>query len=155
MSLHAATVTYGPLRFVQQADSPFAALETRGFTIANFEDGDLPDLVGIVWTDVGSVDAPGATGFGEVSVSAYDGDGQLIDTIGPTELGDGAVDDATDEDRFFGFRHDPGIARIAVSMPTSNDFEVEHLQYAQAVPVPSALLLFAVAVAGVALLKRR
>ena len=214
-TLHAATATYGPLPYLQQADSPLAGLAASGFVVETFEDGTLPDgvaatsggsivsssaltdsvdeddgaidgsgvggrsffslqqtrtltfefdaavlgelptLAGIVWTDVGFVDAPGSTGFGAVSVSAYDAGGAIIATIGPSELGDGAVAGQTAEDRFFGFRHDAGIASLAVSMPASDDFEVDHLQFGRVVPIPPAVVLFAAALLALLVGKRR
>ncbi len=105
--------------------------------------GRLPTHAGLVWTDVGQVINPAPLGFGEVIFEAFDAANQLIVSILPGTLGDGDTFGGTAEDRFFGVQHDLGIARIVMTMPNSSDWEVDHLQYGIAVPLPAAVLLMA------------
>lgn len=99
--------------------------------------GEFPTLVGIVWTDVGNVTS-GETYAGPVTVEAFDPSSTSIAVIGPVTVGgDGTVEGLTAEDRFFGFSHVPGIARLEISMSNSTDWEIDHLQYG--LPEPSTL----------------
>lgn len=98
--------------------------------------GTLPTHAGIVWTDVGYVDGdvqgndpPTYTGSGNVIFEAFDENGFTLGTIGPTLLGDGLAAPHAAEDRFFGATNPTGIKKITMSMPTSSDWEVDHLQY--------------------------
>jgi hypothetical protein len=110
--------------------------------------GTFPTHAGIVWTDVGFVDGdspPTYTGSGNVIFEAFDESGFSLGTIGPTLLGDGAAAPTAAEDRFFGATNPSGISKITLSMPTSSDWEVDHLQYgveAEA-PEPGAVALLA------------
>lgn len=119
-----------------------------GFAFDEVALGGLPTHAGIVWTDVGFVSGGGLDGFGDVLFTAYDASDQVILSIQGLGLGDGDTFGGTAEDRFFGLRHDDGIARIEISMPQSNNFEVDHLQYgiAAAVPLPASVLLLLPAV---------
>lgn len=108
--------------------------------------GHLPTHVGIVWTDVGLTS--GTQGLGAVAFSAVDGLGASLGSIGPFNLGDLAVEGGTAEDRFFGVVDPGGILSITISIPDSNDWEVDHLQYgfaALALPEPGPLSLFGAA----------
>lgn len=118
---------------------------TLSFSFDAVAIGGLPTHAGLVWTDVGQLLGPGTEGFADARFDAFDAADQLILSIGPTPLGDGSTFGQTAEDRFFGLRHDAGIARIALTMPNSDDFEVDHLQYgiAMPIPVPGAVLLLA------------
>lgn len=94
-----------------------------------------------MWTDVGNVSA-GAFGTGNVTFSAFDAADQFVGSIGPVLLGDGVVVGTAAEDRFFGVVHGAGIRRITLSMDTSNDWEVDHLQFSTApIPEPGTLAL--------------
>jgi hypothetical protein len=126
--------------------------------------GALPTYAGIVWTDVGFRD-DGIFGPAPVSFEAFDSLGNSLGAIGPFALGDdSSVNGNTGEDRFFGVLEATGISRITISMPTSGDWEVDHLQFglqgglittAASVPEPSTLLLGVLGVAGLWSTRRR
>jgi len=99
--------------------------------------GSLPTHAGLVWTDVGV--AP-VFGTAPVTFEAFDALGVSLGDIAPVLLGDGAVDGGTAEDRFFGVRYDGGISRIRIGVLDSNDWEVDHVQYAL-IPSPGTALL--------------
>lgn len=88
--------------------------------------GGLPTHVGIVWTDVGQADIPF---FGDVVFEAFDSSGASLGTRTAEDLGDGSTAGGTAEDRFFGVFNRRGIAAIEIRMPSSMDWEVDHLQY--------------------------
>ncbi|MER2527870.1 MAG: PEP-CTERM sorting domain-containing protein [Candidatus Competibacter denitrificans] len=117
--------------------------------------GTLPTHAGIVWTDVGFVDS-GTLGYGKVNFSAYDQLGVSLGTVS-ADLGDGLFAGETDEDRFFGVVNAAGISRIVIEMPNSLDWEVDHLQYSYAAPVPepTTLALFGAGLAGLGAIRRR
>jgi hypothetical protein len=101
--------------------------------------GALPTHVGLVWTDVGQVSS-GQYGTSNVTFEAFDQFGVTLGIIGPYLLGDGSISGETAEDRFFGAINDGGISRIVIRSPTTNDWEVDDLQYglaAQPVPEPA------------------
>jgi hypothetical protein len=104
--------------------------------------GQLPTHAGLVFTDVGNVFA-GSSGFGTVTFTAYDAADAQIGTSIVAVVGDGSAFSSTAEDRFFGITHDAGVKRITMSMDNSVDWEVDHLQYAVAVPEPSTYALLA------------
>ena len=123
--------------------------------------GALPTHAGLVWTDVGfssDVTTPcpnssGSCGFGNVIFEAYDASGVSLGIFGPFLLGDGDVRGQTPEDRFFGVINPSGISRIALTMPGSIDWELDHVQYGhvelglrQQVPEPNSALLLAIVV---------
>jgi hypothetical protein len=97
--------------------------------------GALPTHVGLVWTDVGQVTS-GQYGTSDVTFEAFDQNGSSLGINGPFLLGDGSISGTTDEDRFFGAVNDSGISRIVIRSPTTNDWEVDHLQYGLVAPVP-------------------
>lgn len=97
--------------------------------------GALPTHVGLVWTDVGQVTS-GQYGYSDVTFEAFDQFGATLGVIGPFLLGDGSISGETAEDRFFGAINDGGISRIVIRSPTTNDWEVDNLQYGLAQPVP-------------------
>lgn len=110
-----------------------------GFNFSEAALGGLPTHVGIVWTDVGAV-LGGTFGFGPVTFNVYGPGGALLDTTTAANLGDGAINGTTAEDRFFGYVSDAGISRIEIFMQFSQDWEVDHLQYGR-VPTPGAAAL--------------
>jgi len=117
--------------------------------------GKLPSHVGIVWTDVGFVDGdtpPVFTGKGDVVFRAYTAGNHLLKTIIAEDLGDRLANGGTAEDRFFGTRYYPGIASFEIRMPTSGDWEVDHLQYGY---VPTPALLPGLIGLGVAALRKK
>jgi PEP-CTERM motif len=119
--------------------------------------GALPTFAGIVWTDVGFTDG-GVFGPAPVIFEAFDSLNNSLGAIGPFALGDGSVNGTTAEDRFFGVIDATGISRITISMPTSGDWEVDHLQFGlltTSVPEPSTLLLGVLGVAGLWSTRRR
>jgi hypothetical protein len=87
--------------------------------------GTLPTHVGIVWTD----------GAGEVLFQAFDPEGALLGSIGPTSVPgvfpDGSLSGETAEDRFFGVADDGGISSVFISN-NGGGMEVDHLQYGSA-----------------------
>jgi len=101
--------------------------------------GDLPTDVGIVWTDVGFLLDNSLGGPSPVIFEAFDALNQSLGVIGPVALGDSAFDGDQAEDRFFGAHNDSGILRFSISMPNSDDWEVDHLQYGFALPGPGAI----------------
>jgi len=119
--------------------------------------GALPTFAGIVWTDVGFTDV-GVFGPAPVLFEAFDSLNNSLGPIGPFGLGDQSVSGTTAEDRFFGVIDATGISRITISMPTSGDWEVDHLQFgllATSVPEPSTLLLGILGVAALWCARRR
>ncbi len=100
--------------------------------------GTLPTHAGIVWTDVGYLLGGGLGGPSNVIFEAFDASNVSLGTIGPVSLGDAAFDGGQGEDRFFGMESAGGISRISITMPDSDDWEVDHLQYGN-VPGPGAL----------------
>lgn len=90
--------------------------------------GHLPTHVGIVWTDVGAVDS-GDYGYCNVTFQAFDSAGLLLGSAGGSHVGDGSNQNGTAEDRFFGVKHNAGIARITIGINNSTDWTVDHLQY--------------------------
>ena len=99
--------------------------------------GNLPTHAGIVWTD-----ANASANRRQVEFSALDSSGTSLGSIGPFELGDNVINGTTAEDRFLGVYNPSGISSITISMPGSNNWEVDHLQYGsvigkqEAVPYP-------------------
>ncbi len=116
--------------------------------------GVLPNRAGVVWTDVGSVDE-GQLGIGTVIFEAFGPANELLGTIVADMLGDGSINGATDEDRFFGVINPAGISRITITMPHSTDWEIDHLQYLRVVPEPATMSLTALGLAGLAIVRRR
>lgn len=117
--------------------------------------GHLPTHAGLVFTDVGNVFA-GSIGVGTVTFAAFDAAGVQIGTTAAV-LGNGSALSSTAEDRFFGVTHAAGVKRITMSMDNSVDWEVDHLQYAVAVPEPStyAMLALGAVAIGARVAKRR
>jgi len=111
----------------------------------------LPTHAGLVWTDVGVTDS--GLGFGDVRFEAFDSGGLSLGVLTGSNLGDGAANGGTAEDRFFGMIHPGGISRIEMSVPTSSDWEVDHLQYG-AVPEPGTLAVLTGALVGLAARRR-
>lgn len=102
--------------------------------------GILPTNAGIVWTDVGYEDGGVLDGYADVVFEAFDQDGASLGTISALQLGDGVAAPQTAEDRFFGAVNAGGISKITISMPTSSDWEVDHLQFGAPEPGTGLLL---------------
>jgi hypothetical protein len=134
--------------------------------------GRLPTHAGIVWTDVERVEAgPEAgqnpptppQGIIPVSFTAYGPDGSTqVGFIGFETLGDGNANGGTAEDRFFGAVNLAGISRIEIfvgdgGLVASTEWEVDHLQFgvANPIPEPEQWLLMALGVGAVVLRLRR
>lgn len=112
--------------------------------------GVLPTHAGLVWTDV-------HPGYGDVTFTAFDGNGASLGTMS-AYLGDGTTLGGTAEDRFFGFVNMSGISSISMSTTHGMTWEVDHLQYGLApVPEPANGLLIGVGLGCMAAfrLKRR
>ena len=125
-------------------------LSTLEFTFNSSALSGLPTHVGLVWTDVGQVSA-GGFGFSPAVFEAFDANGFNIAYIGPVLMGDGLINSQTFEDRFFGAVNIPtGISRMRITMPSSTDWEIDHVQYGRVrIPAPASLaLLGAGALAG-------
>lgn len=123
--------------------------------------GVLPNRAGIVWTDVGFQDGECCgtfSGVGLVEFEAFDENGASLG-VKSAVLGDGFAAGGIGEDRFFGASNAGGVSRIEIRMPTSGDFEVDHLQFgtAGAVPEPAAwaLMISGFGLAGASLRRRR
>jgi len=121
--------------------------------------GQLPTDAGIVWTDVGQNSINDTIGSRPVTFSAVDGQGRSLGIIGPFTVGDGVITGTTAEDRFFGVHNADGISSFTISMPTSNNWEVDHLQYgfspsSVAVPEPASWALLSVGLIGGVLCRR-
>lgn len=159
-SVNAGTIVVGPSGATDSVDSDDGAIDGLGqgghslysnnggaalsnftFTFDSAVLGGLPVYAGIVWTDVGIVTSGDNFG-GPVIAEAFDAANVSIGTIGPVFLGgDGTVNGATAEDRFFGFSNVSGISRLVISMSNSTDWEVDHLQYLVLVPEPAGVTL--------------
>jgi hypothetical protein len=64
-----------------------------------------------------------------VTFEAFDASNASLGVSGPFLLGDGLNSGETAEDRFFGAVHAGGISSVRMTMPSSTDLEVDHLQY--------------------------
>jgi hypothetical protein len=133
---------------------------TLTFDFTAFETlyGALPTHAGIVWTDVGFQDGESGSfsGVGQVFFSGIDGAGNAFGGPGAL-LGDGLANGGTAEDRFFGAVNAGGIRSITIAMPTSTDWEVDHLQYGRSVipePASWALMIAGFGLIGAALRRR-
>ncbi|MBS1713749.1 MAG: hypothetical protein JST30_05370 [Armatimonadetes bacterium] len=113
--------------------------------------GGLPTKAGLVWTDVGAVSS-GDFGFADVTFEAFDQNGASLGVTGPFLLGDGQISGGAAEDRFFGIVNAGGVSAITVSVASSSDWEVDHVQYSDVVPEPALMGALAL---GSALLKGR
>jgi hypothetical protein len=119
------TINFNLLSLPSTGDSFYLAPSAIGFTFTfNAEVlRNLPTHVGIVWTD-------GVNGVG-VTFEAFDAAGNLLGTIGPSDIADGSFSGTTTEDHFFGAIHPGGISKIKIS-DNSSEFsaiEIDHLQY--------------------------
>jgi hypothetical protein len=109
--------------------------------------GGLPTHAGLVWTD------QFPPGQENVLFEAFDAGGASIGAVGPTPVGDAGSFGSTAEDRFIGAIHLPGISRIEITMASSTNFEVDHVQYGR-VPEPSAWVI-ATGLAATVVCRRR
>ncbi len=117
--------------FADPKDGPAARFEFDPKAL-----GGLPRSVGIVWTD-GNVDA--ITIF-----EAFGPDGQSLGTMEFISLDDGRGQGETAEDRFMGVIFSGGISAIEVRADLGR-IELDHVQYGDLVPAPSALGLLGLA----------
>ena len=86
--------------------------------------GGFPTAVGVVWTD-------GST-FNDVTFEAFDADGASLGTLVGLNLGDGAFNSGTAEDRFFGVYHADGISKFNIKttpLGAGSGIEIDHIQY--------------------------
>lgn len=148
-------LTFGSLRDSVESTPNGYSYYSNGSTSLTFTfSGTLPTHAGIVWTDVGCLIGeacpPIGVGAADVTFEAFDAGNLSLGVIGPSLLGDGAADGGTAEDRFFGAIHGAGISKIVISMPDSNDWEVDHLQYGSeaVVPEPATGALVALGLLG-------
>ena len=88
-----------------------------------FTGSSLPTIAGLVWTDCYEPAIDMAT------FEAFDSNNVSLGTIGPVQVGDGNADGETAEDRFFGVQFAGGIKAIELRMATSNNWELDHLQF--------------------------
>jgi len=109
--------------------------------------GQLPTHAGVVWTDAN----PGGD---SVTFEAFGAVGQSLGTIGPIVVGDSFISGQTDEDRFFGVVDLDGISAISLTMSSTNNWELDHLQYG-AVPEPGTALLLGVGLVALSMRARR
>lgn len=123
--------------------SYYLTVSTVTFTFS----GALPTHAGIVWTDVGSEIGGILDGIADVVFEALDENGITLGAIGPVALGDGTAAPMTGEDRFFGAVNAGGISSITISTPTSDDWEVDHLQFG-VIPEPGTATLLALGLLG-------
>lgn len=117
------------------------------FTFRQSSTGKLPSMAGLVWTD-GRRDST-------ITFRAWDAYGAFLGKI-VVRLGDLARHGQTAEDRFLGVKSTTGISKISI-VSNYAGFEVDHLQYMYGfavVPVPPALALGAVGLAGVMATRR-
>jgi hypothetical protein len=140
-------LNFGSLRDSVENGQSGVSWYTNGITSLtfNFDPGapnGLPTHAGIVWTDVGCLIGeacpPIGLGMADVFFEAFDENALSLGVVGPSFLGDGAADGGTAEDRFFGATNAGGISKIVISMPDSNDWEVDHLQFGVAAVTPVA-----------------
>lgn len=99
--------------------------------------GFLPTHAGIVWTDVGQIAGAGGIAVGPVTFEAFGPGNVSLGVTGPFNLGDGFISGETAEDRFLGIVNLAGISAIRITMPTSTDWEIDHVQYG-VIPAPGA-----------------
>lgn len=110
--------------------------------------GNAPSMAGLVWTD----GRPNAM----VTFRAWDASGHLLGRI-QARAGDLMRNGTTGEDRFFGITSDQGISRIRITSSRPG-FEVDHVQFAygfSVVPLPPALGMGILGLAGAAIWRRR
>lgn len=109
--------------------------------------GTLPNVAGIVVTDVGYNSV--TPYFANFQFEAFGPGGVSLGGIGPYYFGDGADTGQKNEDRFFGVMNAEGISAIRISTSDTRDWEVDHLQYGTVpTPEPGTLLLVATGMAG-------
>lgn len=124
---------------------------TFSFAAAAFG-GLLPTHVGIAFTDIGNRTDTGAVGVGTAYITVYDGAGVAQGEFS-FGFGDGSPLSATAEDRFVGASYAGGIGAMTVGFRDSIDWEVDHVTYALATPVPepgTAMLWATACAAGLA-----
>jgi hypothetical protein len=110
--------------------------------------GFLPQAIGLA-----------VSGYGIVSLSAYDANDNLIATVAPTSIftpppPGGDIVFLPPSTAFFGAQYAGGIARFIIS---SNDavFQADDLQYGRLVPEPASLCSVAVAACALCLRRKR
>lgn len=83
-------------------------------------------LGGQLPTDVGFVRLIGWPG--DMSINIYDASNSLVATILHGVTGN-PFSYTTDDDRFFGYRHLPGISRVEIINPLGSQTQFDHIQY--------------------------
>ena len=114
--------------------------------------GVLPTYAGLVATDVGYTFDPNKFCLDDFVFKAYDQNGLLIGSGAQFAFGDGSAHGETAEDRYIGAYHAGGISKIEFGFAHSNDWEVDHVQYA-AVPEPVSMI--SLGAGALALLRKR
>jgi hypothetical protein len=129
-------------------DSFYSASGAAGitFTFSAAALGSLPTSAGLVWTDAGAGSS--------VTFSAFGPGGTLLFTQTAIGIADGSNNGETAEDRFFGVVNGAGISAIFISN-TGGGIEIDHLQYAAAVPEPQTYALMLAGLAAGSLVARR
>jgi hypothetical protein len=156
----AGWVVNGPGAFTDSVDADDGVIDGSGtggrsfysgntqsqltITFAGFGQQGLPTHAGLVWTDVGVVSPGLPTGLDNITFEAFDPGGVLLESLGPTGVGDGLVTGGTSEDNCYGVISLSGIESIRITSSSSVDWEVDHIQYG-VVPTPPSLALASVA----------
>ena len=94
--------------------------------------GSFPTAAGVVWTD-------GST-LNNVTLEAFDAQGASLGTLVGLNIGDGAFNNDTAEDRFFGVFHDGGISKLTIknqALGGGSGLEIDHVQYGVASVKPA------------------
>ena len=93
-------------------------------------------------------------GFGFLEIEAWDRNGVSLGVFAPPTLfGDGSAAGSSLDDWFLGVVNAGGISQLAIRMPGSTDWEIDHLQYGN-IPEPSAWLLGLTALAAARIARR-